>query len=133
MNETSVMWISLDESSSMTKIDGINFLDIAVDSVSGEIFAISNRSVVSIDNNVVIVDFDQQIPIALDVFEVFAYVVLNESGTVMQVNTQRNSTITSCGPDEDEDPLVTNISSVDRATDIQVLHPSKQSRRPSKP
>lgn len=85
--------MNLNGQGSMSVLDSIHPLDIAVDSVSGEIFVIThNGSILSINslNTVQVVFHFEEVPIALDVFEVFAYVIFG-SGSIKQINIHEGS------------------------------------------
>lgn len=98
---TSVMSFSLNGSNSISVIDNLQPVDISVDPVSGEIFVLTrNNSVLSVSCGTVqvVVNFDSGgVPIALDVFEVFAYVIF-DSGRIAQISTQRGIIIIMCIP-----------------------------------
>lgn len=77
----------------ISTVNNIQPSDISVHPVSGEIYCVANSSILSIDlvNNIEeVFSFENEIPIALDVFEVFAYVLLS-SGVLKQVNIHRTS------------------------------------------
>lgn len=138
------MWMNLSDNS-LIEVNDIHPVDISLDPVSGEIFAItSNRSLVSINSNSIQVIFNfDEVPVALDVFEVFAYVLLN-SGVVSQIRTQGytsgnlynflgiqnyNIAVTIA---EEEQPTNRPIGNITTATDIKILHPLKQLNPPRK-
>ena len=81
----------LDLNSNSTSVISVHDpVDISVNPVYGEIFILTgDGSIISVDSGTVqlIVSFDSGIPTALDVFEVFAYVVF-DSGIIAQVNIQ---------------------------------------------
>lgn len=88
---SSVTWISFDGNN--VTINDVHPNAISVDPVSGEIYLIDNSSILSIDimtNVKTVFRFDNAIPVALDVFEIFAYVLL-DTGIVKQVNIQSST------------------------------------------
>lgn len=89
----SIMRISLEEQDGITVIDGIQAFDISVDPVSGKLYCVDNSSIFSVDLVTSIVEvvsnFDDEVA-ALDVFEIFGYVLFN-SGIIKRVNIHTTS------------------------------------------
>ena len=88
------MWINLDEEDVIRVVDGIHPFDISVDPVFGKLYCISNSSIFSVDltRNIIelVLNFEDEVAIALDVFEIFGYLLFN-SGVIKQVNIYSTS------------------------------------------
>jgi outer membrane protein assembly factor BamB len=87
IQNASVMSLNVN-GSNLSVIENLYPVDISVDAVDGEIFVLTlNNSVLSISSGTIkqVVSFDSGIPVALDVFEVFAYVIF-DSGVIIQAS-----------------------------------------------
>lgn len=84
------MLFSLDEDKFNTVIADFNPLDISVDPVSGEIFVLTTDNSIRLVNSDTVISLNSEVSIALDVFEVFAYVIF-ESGNISRVNIRGSS------------------------------------------
>ncbi len=94
-NNASIQSFNIAEDSFLPAIHNTYPQDICLDPVNGIVFSLSiTRSIFRISSDKIEVvfeppQFDNQIPIAIDIFEIFLYVIL-ESGTLAKINMQTN-------------------------------------------
>ena len=131
---SSVVVLNLDKNDSVSEIFNTYPVDISEDPVTGEIYVVSNSSLLVVDSTgiVELLRFDFGVPIALDVFEVFAYVMF-DYGLYIQVNTLgRNAGSYVCYYHDRYNhqtfvhAVVEFLGTNNESSDIVVLHPLKK-------
>ena len=74
-------------------INNIQPSAVSVDPVNGYVYCVNGSSIVSVDllsNMEVVLQFESEVPVALDVFEIFAYVVF-DAEEIRRVNIYDSS------------------------------------------
>lgn len=132
---TSIMYLDLDESNSISVIAHLDPVDISVNPVDDEIFILTRGSSILSVSSGTIFTFDSGVPTALDVFEVFAYVVF-ESGMIAQVTIQEGMNVYLISNHFNLifciEESVRVLGNINGSVDIEILHPLKKSYYPSK-